>query len=411
MAEGGVGTEQIVGAEKSLQRGQDKLYKFGDESVQLSFKEFSPKEGENKDPRSAVIFMVGAPMRAKSEITWGQLDMMAEEFGAQTYSVDARPKGYFHSNAIDLEVGAIRTFIEELSRKGIQRVTLFGHSIGAVKAVKLAVALEQMDPQIKIDGLVLSNPMGFYPQEAKDLLFRRLPAESANQGKIQNPNVLHPTPLQGGWEAVKSIGSDIVTAGLGYPRLVKDQIGALTQVNPELAKVKSPVLILLSSLDKLSETVKIVPEDEIGEMMPSEESEEQLRGRIEGKWDSYQEFRESVNWGKLPEKTQQELRKEHDRLRQELSKFASKEEFVQDYLRKYRAQEIMFRRNAARRAYIKEKYLPEAEGVGVIEAQKYGHHLAFGAERPRHTSKVIVEIKRVLEKIKQDDEKKANPAA
>lgn len=383
---GVVGAVATLGAvaERSLQKGgEDKLYRIGDENVQLSFKEFTPKEGEIKDPEEAVIFLVGAPMRAKASVTQGQLKGLADEFKAKAYSVDARPKGRFHSNSIDLEVEAIRRFVEELNQKGIKKVTLFGHSIGAAKAVKLAVALEQMDPQIQINGVVLANPMGFYPQDGKDLLLNRYIPEVSNEGRLKNPRAPHEPLYKVGWQLVGSLASEVAAVGSQYPKLVDDQLGVLTQVNPELAKMKSHALVLLASEDKWSEAEKIVPETEIEKRLSAPKSIEQIRGEIAS----------SGRWDRLSD--------------EEKAKFGNKDNFVtlflnEDYLKKYRTRENIARAGRARRAYLKEA-MPESDRVGVIKATKYATHLAYSIGRPRQTSHLIVEVRRFIDKLKQDD--------
>lgn len=250
---GAVATVAGMGAlaERSIRgAGEDKIYRIGDETVELSFKEFNPKEGEIKDLEEAIIFLVGAPMRAKASVTWGPMALLADEFKAKGYSVDARPKGRFHSNSIDLEVEAIRRFIEGLNKEGIKRITLFGHSIGVKKAVDLAVVLEQQNPEITINAAVLSNPMGFYSQDGKDLLFNRYLKEVENEGRLRNPRAPHESLLKVGWQLVGSLASDVVAAGIQYPRLAEEQLQAVTEKNPNLSKIKSPVVVLLAADDQ-----------------------------------------------------------------------------------------------------------------------------------------------------------------
>ncbi len=378
-----VGTSVV--AERSLQNnGEDKLYRMGDENVQLSFKEFNPRERTVQDPEEAVIFLVGAPMRAKASVTWGQMEQIAEEFGTKGYSVDARPKGYFHSNSIDLEVEAIRRFIEELNKQGIKKVTLFGHSIGAAKAVKLAVALEQLDPEIQINGVVLANPMGFYPQDGRDLLLNRYLPEVSNEGKLKNPRSPHEPLYKVGWQLVGSLASDVAAVGRQYPKLVEDQLGVLTQVNPELAKMKSPTVILLASEDKWSEAERVIPEEEIAKRLLPPKTIDQIRREISNssRWDKYSAEDKEAGISRLMEQFRN-----------------------RNYLQNYRTRETMARRTRAKRAYLRE-VMPETERVGVIEAKKYATHLAYGVERPKPTSHLIVEVKRFLNKLKQDDLKK-----
>ncbi len=67
--------------------GKDRTYQLGSEGVQVSWKEFTPKEGQIADPEEAVLYLVGAPMRAKSSLTWDVPEQLTEEFKVRTYSI------------------------------------------------------------------------------------------------------------------------------------------------------------------------------------------------------------------------------------------------------------------------------------------------------------------------------------
>lgn len=74
---------------------------------------------------------------------------------------------------------------------------------------------------------------------------------------------------------------------------------------------------------------------------------------------------------------------------------------MEDYFKKYRTREEIARVGKARRRYMKEALMPQAAPIEVIEAKKYATHLAFGVERPRHTSHLLAEIKRVVDRVKK----------
>lgn len=316
-------------AERSLQRaGKDQIFRAGNENVQVSWKEFIPKDGKIVDPQEAVLFLVGAPMRAKASVTWGSPEQLADKFKVRAYAIDARPQGRFHSNSIDLEVEGIRQFVEE---NGIKKLTVFAHSIGAVKAANLAVALQQYNPDVTINGLAMANPMGFYTQNAKDLLLNRYPAEVRNEPKVANPNSnrVDKNQLKVTWQLVGSIASDIAATGLGYPKLAEEQIQALTKFNPNLAKVKAPVVLFVAKDDQLAEVKNIFPEQEIQKRLS----------------------------GPLPED------------------------------RRTRMAVV----GRARKQYLREKVLPQAANIEVIEASKYASHLAF-SERMEETNRIVSRI-------------------
>jgi len=362
---------------------EDKNYSIGDENVKLSYKEFKPKEGEVKDPEEAIFFLVGAPVRAKASFVWPQLEPMANQLKTQVYTVDARPQGYFHSNSIDLEVEAIRRFIEDINKKRkeegvkeLKKITIYGHSIGGgVKGISLAVALEQFNPEIGIKAVVAANPVGFYDQDKEELLVRKVIPELRKVTSNQNPRVSHPFPPKVIWEAIGSIAADL-SATSRPKKLFEEQLQAITQKNPNLAKIKSPVVLVLAKDDSWSEAEKIVPKEEIEKRLTPPKTIDQIRLELSGskRWDSFTVADKEV------------------RINQIMDQFADPE-----YLRKYRISETKFRRNKAKRGYLKEEVMPQANAIGVIEVEKYAHHGAL-AERPQ-TPHLIVNIQRVVDKL------------
>lgn len=330
----GAGVLAAVGAaaaaERSLQAlGEDKIYRVGSDDVQVSSKEFIPEYGQISDPSEAAVFLVGAPMRAKASVTWGTIRQVANRFKVRSFSIDARPKGPFTANSIDLEVEGIRRFIEE---NGIKKLTVIAHSIGAVKAAKLAVVLQQLNPDIQINGLALANPMGFYNQNPWDLLLNRYPAEITNGPKLSNPNSSREDKnmFKVMAQLVGSIAADVSAVGLSYPKLAREQLQALTQVNPNLAEVKAPVVILVAKEDKLAEVEGIFPEQEILSIARS-------------KWAA-----------KLAGNSRQQ----------------------------------MAAVGCARREYARAQFFPNASNIEVILASRFANHLAFG-QRTEETVHVV----------------------
>lgn len=363
----GTGVAAVVGvgslAERSL-RGlnEDKTFRVGTNEVKVFWKEFNPKEGGVIDPSEAVIYLVGAPMRAKASVSWDEPRELAETFKAKSYTIDARPVGDFDTNSIDLEVEGIRKFIED---KDIKKVTIFGHSIGAVKATNLAVSLQQNDPDIYINGVVLANPMGFYNESTRDLLAGQI-REGIGAPKLANPKRAPESPVKVVWHYAGSVASDIAETGLQYPQLLGEQLQALTTLNPNMNKVKSPVLVLISSEDQIAEAAKILPEEEIQKRMAPATADDQQR----------REIAQSGKWERLSD--------------EQRNKFGSKENFIEFYLSK-RGQDEMVRRGKARVEYMKS-IMPQVENLGVIVATKYANHIGFTVERYKKTAHVASRI-------------------
>lgn len=175
--------------------------------------------------------------------------------------IDGRPKGNFHTNSIDLEVEGIRRFVEE---RGFKRISIVGHSLGSVKAANLVVSLQQHNPDLEIRGVALLNPMGLYAQSGGELA-ENVKVEFPNMARLANPNTPQKDkdPIQMGWQILGSFSSEIIATGLGYPKLIREQVQALTRLNPQLSKVRAPVVVLVGKEDNLSQVQGIFPEPEI----------------------------------------------------------------------------------------------------------------------------------------------------
>lgn len=331
----------------------ERSYRIGEDDVILSGQDFLPRTGEVVNPQEAVVFLVGAPMRAQASVTWEQPRQLADQFKVRAYTLDARPQGMFEGNSLDLEVEALRQFIAEA---GLKKVTIFGHSISAVKAVNLVAVLEQLNPDIEVNGAVLANPMGFYPQDASDLFFRRYPAEVGSESKLVNPKTPHENPVKTGIQLLGSVAADIKQTKLGYLKWFREQVQALTVINPNFGKIKAPVVLLLGEKDLLSEVENVLPKEEIEKRMTASIPDEQLRGWIESE----------SKWEHLPMEEQQ--------------KFGSKEDFTVHYMQAYRKQEDMVRRGKARNEYL---------GGKVIVATKHASHIGFTVERVDQTAHVV----------------------
>ncbi|MDP3973995.1 MAG: alpha/beta hydrolase [Candidatus Daviesbacteria bacterium] len=303
-------------------------YEYQGNRIKVGFAKFSNPENSNFDPKKAAFLLTGWPMRHDTQIDWGQSQALAKEFGLTTYDIDGRPKGVFKGSSIALEVEGIRQFTQELQSTGVEEITLFGHSIGASKIIDLAVSLEQKNSGLKIN-LVLINPMGLTDKDIKEIAKNYLLDASAVEDRTKNPNRIYQKNkfkvLMG---LGKSLLKDVRDLKLRYPRLLTDQIRYLSQMNSNLAKIKSPVLVLLASEDPVSELERILPKQEVEKLMPAPKPEENSR-------------------------------------------------------------ESMARVSKARTDYLRKEVFPQAEHVGIIVVEKFANHIAFGIERPGATNHII----------------------
>lgn len=298
--------------------------------VKVSWAKFTPEGKEIHDPKKVVIFLPGWSFQAKSPVTQDLPKYLSNEFGLATYDIDT-VASKISPNALGLEAKAIRDFITQ-KLVGINEVTIFGHSEGGIKAANLAAILEQENPQIKINGVVLASSMGFYrqsfPELAKNFVIINPKVESQNQ----NPAVSHMPMSQVIFELAKSLLEDIRATKLKYPAMLVAQMKQLVSVDQAIMRIKSPVLILAADLDFVSNHREYLPKEEIenrlAEPMPAKD----------------------------------------------------------------KTREVMVRNSAAREQYLREQVMPQAKQVKFFLATRYSGHGAIPVERAKQTAYIVSRI-------------------
>lgn len=235
-------------------------YELAGDKVEVTFVKFDGQENPNYDPKKAAFLLTGYPMRADAQITWGQPEILAREFGVTTYEIDGRPKGHFEGNSINLEVEGIRQFASEVEQSGVNEITLYGHSIGASKAVDLAVALEQKNPKLRVN-VVLINPLGMYPQDFREIAKNYVIEAPKVERRTKNPDRIFQPRMKVLIDICASLFKDLKAAKLQYPKLFADQRRALTQLNANLTRIESPVLIMLALDDPVVQLERIFPQE------------------------------------------------------------------------------------------------------------------------------------------------------
>ena len=322
-AETPIQTESKTASKPSLGK---KDFEFAGNKVEVNFVRFSGEENPKFDPKKAAFLLTGWPMRADAKITWGQPAMLAEEFGVTTYEIDGRPKGPFKMNSQTLEIEGIRQFAEELEKTGVNEITLFGHSIGASKVVDLALSLQQRNPNLKIN-LVLINPAGLYPQNIVDIAKAYAGGGGINK-ETKNPRRISQDQIPVLIDLAASIYKDMKDTGLNVFKLWREQARKVSEFNANLTKIKSPVIVMVATDDPAFTPEGIFPQEQMDKITPLPQQGEDSRDK-------------------------------------------------------------MARIGKARERYLKENVLPEASDVKVIVATKYANHIAFGVERPRLSSHII----------------------
>ncbi len=247
-------------------------YEIGDSTVRVGWKRFdAKKEGDNAVPTgSATIFLMGWALTENSRSIQDLSQAFADSSSAPVFAVSTKPDEV-RSDSLNTEAKAIGEFVKE---RGLEELIIAGLSEGGTKAVDLVSSIEELnktlpeDKQIKIRGLVLLNPVGVFEQKntpfvegakltgnflldlfvtspvavVKDMILYRKMRDS----KIAKNLLAAQTDILSG------VYSDVKRFGKQYPIRLLSQIKEMTTLNPRLAEIESPIILIQGRRDPIS---------------------------------------------------------------------------------------------------------------------------------------------------------------
>lgn len=194
---------------------------------------------------------------------------------------------------------------------------------------------EENNPDINIKGVVLANPMGFYPQNFKELAKNFVLVEIAQvEPKQINPKIPHMPQIKVLVELLGSLWQDVKASKFKYPWMFAQQMREMRRIDPILAQIKAPVLVLTTDKDFVSNYRRYLPEEEIEKRTAEPESDDEKKRSMERR----------VNAAR------------------------------------------------AREQYIRGKILPQAGPIKVLIASRFGSHIGLPVERYQQTAHVVSRI-------------------
>ncbi|MDD5147576.1 MAG: alpha/beta hydrolase [Candidatus Daviesbacteria bacterium] len=341
----------------------------GTDVVRVSCAEFFPhlteQEQEHFDPTRAVIHLPGWPWKVDQSVIWPLPRSLAEQSKVRTLSIDTRTNK-IGPDSLQIESAGIAAFLEEQS---VREVTLVGHSEGAIRAVNLAVVLQEQYPDIKINGVVLANPMGMNNRSlaeiAKGFLLDIFKISGQERRKM---GVDKPKGLE--MQFAQSLLKDIAFAGPRYLHMLKNQLNNLININPYLEKIKAPVVVMATDRDLVSDLRKYLPPSEIENRQPPPQTEEELIDEIGKKWDEMSEERKT----------------EYEAI------YGSRENYINSYQDAYKSRKEMVSLTRVRQRYLEANLLPEAENVVFLVGTKHADHGGIIDFRPETAAHIISRI-------------------
>lgn len=249
---------------------RNKTYEIKSTRINVSWKEFSPIPKEPKEGKplaeipqdEAILFLPG--WSAKTAETINHLTQaFANDSGRTALSITTRPEKVV-PDSLYKEAAAIRNLIVE---KGLRKIILAAHSEGGIKAVDL-ISILQKDQNIKVEGLILLDPVGLYEQGKMELALKfsldTLISTSITLTKNlrKNPSLILKY-LQASSDIIFNMAKEMAkTKGIGYPAKLWSQIGEMAKANTHYQDVKCPVVLIQGADDPVSSADRIISKEE-----------------------------------------------------------------------------------------------------------------------------------------------------
>lgn len=254
--------------EIALQLSGSKKYEVEGNGIALAWKAFQPSETsqpqEADTSKKAVVFIPGWSITEQAK----SIELLGKTFADYsqdtTYAVDTRTDKVI-PNATELQAEAIRRFIEE---RGLEEITLVGNSLGGVEAIHLTALLQERNPNITIDGLVLFDSMSLYDQSganlavsyAKDMVNTRMDLRHPPQ--MKGSDVLADQNSKYTKDGIVETLKEVMRSHVRYPSRTLNEIQQMVKTNPHLGAVRAPIVMIQGAHDSLSNPARIIPNQE-----------------------------------------------------------------------------------------------------------------------------------------------------
>lgn len=191
------------------------------------------------------------------------------------------------SSFVFMPTASIEQVHQLIKEKHLGNVVLTGYSQGAIRAVDLAALLQEQDDSIKIEGLILLEPVGMYQQNGL-----RLAINFALDSIVKTPLGIATNTeyIQRGIGVLKEFIPGTVPQPPASPTpkpSLREQIALMSRVDPHLQEVETPLVLIQGSKDIVSEHEKMVPrevEEEIDARQAYFKKLQQIRRSVGKKW-------------------------------------------------------------------------------------------------------------------------------
>lgn len=243
------------------------IYEVEGNSIRLGWKIFEPTEvlssKETNNRKKAIVYLPGWSYTEKAKSTEVLCQTLADYSHSPTFVVDTRAEQIV-PDFLAKNAEAVRQFIQE---KGLKDLTIVGNSLGGAEAIHLAALVQKRNPDIKIDGLILLDSMSLYNQTAGEIAVNWAIDLVSTLNNLRNPpkfigdNKLVGQSIKYLQDGTIEILKEVMRSHLiSWPKREINELQAMAEANPQIGKIKAPIVLIQGADDLLSKPKKIVPE-------------------------------------------------------------------------------------------------------------------------------------------------------
>jgi len=226
---------------------------------------------KNEKQNQAIIFLPGVAVEADSGSVLKAAQDFANASNAETYSITTSINNAKTKNSQIPQAEAIHQFLTE---RGLTEVTIVGNSQGVNKALYVTGGLEKNNPEIKINGLILTNPGGLYNQDAGELTKNFI-----LDGTIRTKPSLD-LALGIGKDVVVNIAKEFAHSPLDFKEKAMREAEEAGTLNDVAKDIKTKILMVVGKNDTAFPSSKFIPDDAHDQSLASQNEREKKMGEI-----------------------------------------------------------------------------------------------------------------------------------
>ncbi|MBI3984792.1 MAG: alpha/beta hydrolase [Candidatus Levybacteria bacterium] len=247
-------------------------YRVGEANIGVSWRVFEPQgpKPEQDGTGKAVIYIPGWSITEKAKSVEALGQAFADYALVPVYAVDTKSDRIGQSS-LSQEAEAVRQDIEQ---RKLDKITIVGNSQGGAEAIHLASLLQQQNPEVTIEGLVLLDSIGLYRQKgsqllanyAKDVIGTTVKTGvEVGKALLRRPLMRHGNRMLSQMrsyapDAISEILREVAQFQTRWPGKTVSEIREMVRdISPITGEIAAPIVIVQGANDTVSNPSTIIP--------------------------------------------------------------------------------------------------------------------------------------------------------